>query len=128
MTAKVSVDAAPPPVRPGMRYTHMDTEAAPMMTTRRALVMRLSVCRKRIMDGLEPSTLYARTWRASRCKNRTSCSRAHPTDAQFSRNSLLARYSAIIDEWEPGGLRWGLRLLPDLGGICSSAIRKRRGA
>ena len=52
---------APPPVRPGMRYTHMDTEAAPMMTTRSALVMRLSVCRKRIMDGLEPSTLYART-------------------------------------------------------------------
>ena len=51
---------SPAPVRPGMRYTTMDTEAAPMMTTSSALVMRLSVCRKRIMDGLEPSTLYAR--------------------------------------------------------------------
>jgi hypothetical protein len=37
----------------------MDTDAAAMMTTNSALVRRLSLCRKRIMDGLEPSTLYA---------------------------------------------------------------------
>src|SRR5579871_532949 len=30
-----------------------------MTTTSSALVRRLSVCRKRIMDGLRPSTLYA---------------------------------------------------------------------
>ena len=32
-------------------------EAAAMTTTKNALVMRLSLCRKRIMDGLGPSTL-----------------------------------------------------------------------
>src|SRR5580658_8906087 len=32
----------------------MEMDAAPMITTSSALVTRLSVCRKRIMDGLEP--------------------------------------------------------------------------
>src|ERR1035437_9139213 len=37
----------------------MPTEAAAMTTIKNALVKRLSLCRKRIMDGLGPLTLYA---------------------------------------------------------------------
>ena len=45
-----------------MRYTTMEMEAMPMMTTKKAFTTRLSLCRKRIMDGLGPSALYARSW------------------------------------------------------------------
>jgi hypothetical protein len=37
----------------------MEMEAMPMMTTKKALTTRLSLCRKRIMDEPGPSALYA---------------------------------------------------------------------
>jgi hypothetical protein len=81
----------------------MDTEAAPMMTTKSALVMRLSVCRKRIMDGLEPSTLYARTRAVPPFAAATS-KQAWLQGGTSGGCAILAQFSidaifVIIDEW-----------------------------
>ena len=72
------------PVRPGIRYTTMPTEAAAMTTMKNALVTRLSLCRKRIMDGLGPSTLYAHaSW--------TRPSVARRLQAEIRLNAQLSR-------------------------------------
>ena len=78
----------------------METEAAPMMTTKRALVRRFSFCRKRIMDGLEP-TLYAR---ALSCPIHGISCRVLGLNHAKAGKSRSMRLIVIIDE---GG--WGLR-------------------
>ena len=80
----------PIPLRPGIRYRTMVTEAAPMMTTISALTMRLSVCRKRIMDGFQPSTLYARTRSRAGGSTELAACAARPADAQFLLNATLS--------------------------------------
>src|ERR1035441_3826802 len=69
----------------------MPTDAAAMMITKNALVTRLSLCRKRIMDGLGPSTLYARTAQTLRqngCGRRTGIR----LNAQLSLYAILCHY------------------------------------
>jgi hypothetical protein len=73
-----------------------------MMTTKSALVMRLSVCRKRIIDGLEPSTLYARTRRAPRRRKILLLRDTHAATAQFSLDATFLLYSTIN---KPDGIR-----------------------
>jgi hypothetical protein len=70
----------------------MPTEAAAMMMTKSALVRRLSLCRKRIMDGLEPSTLYAPAGRPLPVWLGTSGRRASSWDAQFSHKAMHCHY------------------------------------
>jgi len=59
-----------------------------MTTIKNALVKRLSLCRKRIMDGLGPSTLYAQA--------------GISLNAQLSCNCRVTRFIAIIDERRSG--------------------------
>jgi hypothetical protein len=68
------------------------------------LTTRLSLCRKRIMNGLEPSALYALYGTAV-------CGRHGPDGhgckafhfAQFSRGFRLARFTVIIDDRDGKG-------------------------
>ncbi len=70
------------------------------MTTSSALVIRLSVCRKRIMDGLLPSTLYARTRRVSEYGTEQAVM-GHIPRMRNSRDFLDYAIFVIIDETEP---------------------------
>jgi hypothetical protein len=69
----------------------MPTDAAAMMITKNALVTRLSLCRKRIMDGLGPSTLYARTAQTPR-QNGFGWRMGIRLNAQLSLYAILCHY------------------------------------
>src|ERR1700752_1085403 len=90
------------------------------MTTNSALVRRFSFCRKRIMDGLEPSTLFARASEA--CPPATSHAglqgKASSRDAQISLDAILSHYrrpeaakgraGSRPAELSEGSIKWAL--------------------
>ena len=77
------------------------------MTTKSALVTRLSFCRKRIMDGLKPSNslragMSSQLPRNAQWRNQ---GQAPITDAQFSLNAILPYYKrpAALQRAHRGG-------------------------